>query len=120
MKTIALLFGFCFIFEVSSYASVILPVQNQYHLKDDGEIKKKWDAALGSFQFEILKNRIESRNFQIDMSVIYQIEESRQENEVVYLQYNDYIRIKVLPKAMINGDYEHLELINKVDEFTNL
>ena len=98
-------------------AAEINPTTHRQMFKDDGEIKKKWDAARGSFQFEILKNRNGNRNFQIDMSVIYQIEEVRHETEVRYLKYNDFIRIKILPKSVISGDYEHLELMKDVESF---
>lgn len=88
-------------------------------VQQENEIKKLWDAALGSFQFQVLKDRTGDRNFQIDMSVIYDIEENRDDTEVMYIPYNDFIKIKILPKNQIQGDYVQLELISHVESFTN-
>lgn len=84
---------------------------------DDNELKKKWDAALGSFQFEILKEHNGDRNVQIHMEIINEIEANRHETEVVYISYNEFMRIKILPKNVISGDYNKLELMKKVDSF---
>lgn len=87
--------------------------------QQENEIKKRWDGAVGSFQFEVSNERSEARTFQIDMTVIDRILESRDDKDIVYLEYNDFIRIKVLPFDMINGNYEKLEVIKKVENFEN-
>ena len=81
---------------------------------------QKYSQSNQHFQFEISNEKAESRNFQIDMSVIDRILESRAEEEIVYLEYNNFIRIKVLPFKVIRGDYEKLQVIKKVENFENL
>lgn len=89
-------------------------------VQQENDIKTKWDNAIGSFQFEILKERSGDRNFQIDMTVINEIEANRHLSEVVYISYNDFMRIKILPTNQISGDFVHLDLLKEVDAFTNL
>ena len=88
-------------------------------LDDENEIKTKWDNALGTFQFEILKKRSSRAMIQIRMEVIDEILESRHETEIVYIpyKYNDEVRIKILPHSEINGEFEKLELRTVVDSF---
>lgn len=120
MRKAILLFGvFLVTMSSATFGQELSASNNSVVQKDNGEIKKKWDAAFGSFQFQILKERTGDRNFQIDMSIIYKIEEGRHETEVRYITYNDYIRVKILPESMIQGEYEHLEMISEVNEFIN-
>lgn len=86
----------------------------------ENDIKRKWDEAVGTFQFEISNKKSEGRNFQIEMAVIDQILEARDDKDVVYLEYNNFIRIKVLPLSVINGDYNELEIVRRVNNFENL
>lgn len=76
--------------------------------------KEKWDSAIGSFQFEILKGRKLS---EIDITIIDKIELNRHDTEIMYLQYNDQIRIKILPKSTINSVYVKLDLMKTVTSF---
>tara|TARA_B110000908_G_scaffold111205_1_gene130461 strand:+ start:160 stop:540 length:381 start_codon:yes stop_codon:yes gene_type:complete len=76
--------------------------------------KEKWDKAIGSFQFEIIKGR---RLSEIDITIIDQIELNRHNTEIMYIQYNDQIRIKILPKSTINSAYVKLDLMKTVTSF---
>lgn len=90
-----------------------LKISNQLSL-DDETPKEKWDSAVGSFQFEILTGR---RLTEIDITIIDSIEENRHDTEVTYIQYSERIRIKILPKSVINSDYEKLDLMTTVESF---
>lgn len=84
---------------------------------DDNEIKEKWDKALGTFQFEILSRRDSRELFTFKMEVIHKIEANRHETDIVYISYNDFVRIKILPKNQISGAFQKLELMKEVDSF---
>jgi hypothetical protein len=76
--------------------------------------QEKWDSALGTFQFEILEGR---KLTEISIGIIDEIESKRHDTEIIYIQYTDRIRIKVLPKSTINGAFEKLELMKTVTSF---
>ncbi len=116
---ITILLGFFLVFVSNLIFAQEIP-NSSSSITQENDTKAKWDQALGSFQFEISNEKAESRNFQIDMSVIDHILESRAEEEIVYLEYNNFIRIKVLPFKVIRGDYEKLQVIKKVENFENL
>lgn len=84
---------------------------------DDG-LKEKWDAALGTFQFEVL-NSSSIRNVDIHMDVIDEILANRHESEVTYIPYtyNSDIRIKILPQSQITTNFEPLPLMVRVNSF---
>ena len=86
-------------------------------MDDENEIKKKWDDAKGTFQFEVLNRRPDRSLLQIDMSIIEEIISNRHSTEIVYIDYNEYTRIKILPTNQIEGDFQKLELITYVDSF---
>lgn len=77
--------------------------------------QEKWDKALGTFQFEILEGR---KLTEISIAVIEEIENKRHDTEIIYIQYSERIRITVLPKSMINGSFEKLELMKTVKSFS--
>lgn len=76
--------------------------------------QEKWDNALGTFQFEILAGR---KLTEISITIIDEIENQRHDTEIIYIQYSDLIRIKVLPKNVISGSFEKLELMKTVNSF---
>lgn len=118
MKNTILLLGI-FLFSMSINVIGQENISSEPVVQQENEIKSRWDDAIGSFQFEILKERSGDRNFQIDMTVINEIEANRHLSKVVYISYNDFIRIKILPENQISGDFDQLELIRKVDAFIN-
>ncbi|MEY3236474.1 MAG: hypothetical protein RI883_575 [Bacteroidota bacterium] len=80
---------------------------------DDELLRQKWENAAGTFQFQI----INSREFpQVHVSIIEEIEKNRDEKDIVYIPYKENIRIKILPKSMISGSFEKLELFIRVSE----
>ena len=81
---------------------------------DDGTPQELWEKAIGSFQFEILAGR---KLTEIDITIIESIEANRHDTEVTYLQYNERIRIKILPKSIISTDYVKLDLMKTVESF---
>lgn len=81
---------------------------------DDETPQELWNKAIGSFQFEILKGR---KLTEIDITIIESIEANRHDTEVTYIQYNERIRIKILPKSVINTDYVKLDLMKTVESF---
>lgn len=83
---------------------------------DDETPKSKWDKAIGSFQFEIIKGR---KMTEINVKIIDEIESKRHETDIVYITYSDNIRIKILPKSMIDTDFDKLELMTYVESFTS-
>lgn len=84
---------------------------------DDNEIKEKWDKALGTFQFEILSKRNSRELLTIKMEIIHEIEANRHETDVIYISYNEFTRIKILPKNQISGAYQKLDLMKNVNSF---
>ena len=84
---------------------------------DDNELKEKWDKALGSFQFELLSRRNSRKLLTINLEVIYEIEANRHETDVTYISYNEFTRIKILPKNQISGAFQKLDLMTEVDSF---
>ena len=118
MKNTILLLGL-FLVTLSFNAIAQESIHPEPVIQQENDIKTRWDDAIGSFQFEILKKRSGDRNFQIDMSVIDEIEANRHLSKVVYISYNDFMRIKILPESQISGNFDQLELIRKVDTFIN-
>lgn len=119
MKNTILLLG-VFLVSMSMNAIGQENTQKEPVTLQENDVKSRWDNAIGSFQFEILKERSGDRNFQIDMSVINEIEANRHLSEIVYISYNDFMRIKILPTNQISGEFIHLDLLKEVDSFTNL
>lgn len=72
---------------------------------------KMWDAALGSFQFQIIDSRI---NPVIPSSVITLIEENRLENKINLIDYKENIKILILPKSELTKNYKKLEHIKYI------
>lgn len=79
-------------------------------------LKNRWEQALGTFQFQIINSRI---NPQIDINVIDEIEKSRDENKIIYIDYKENIKIMILPKSAIAHRYEKLELFKHISTKTN-
>lgn len=88
----------------------------EHVIATDETPKEKWDKAIGTFQFEILKGR---KLTEINITIIEEIEKNRHETDIVYIQYSERIRIKILPKNVISGSFEKLELKKTVDSFDN-
>lgn len=93
---------------------IVLNNQTILTIQDDGEVlRKMWDDALGTFQFQIINSRISPK---VDISIIRTIENNRHDTEVVYIPYAENIKIKILPKSLISGEFQKLELFAYVAE----
>lgn len=83
---------------------------------DQDDPSVRWNNAIGTFQIQVLNGR---RLPEIDITIIDEIESLRHNSEVMYLDYNERIRIKILPHSIINADFEKLELMVYVDSFNS-
>jgi hypothetical protein len=90
-------FYFC-LFLSNQAKSQITPSRTAEEQKYFDDLNKKWNAALGTFQIQVVNSRI---NPQISVEIIEKIEAARSEDEVVYIPVRAQIRIMVLPKKQI-------------------
>lgn len=107
---VILLFFLAFSFK--GFSQNLNETNSANHSNTDAEkYSKMWDAALGSFQFQIINSRT---NPVIPSSVIVLIEENRLENKINYVDYKENIRIMILPKSEITKNYKKLEHIKYI------
>lgn len=111
-----LAFSFIFIltsFEFSGYSNLKNKKIISHILDDEELLRQKWDNALGTFQIQIINSRLSP---QIHVSIIEEIEKNRMEDKISYIPYKDNIRIMILPKSMIKGDFTKLELFAYISQ----
>lgn len=90
--------------------------QDNLSKSDAEKYATMFNDAGGTYQFQIIDSR---EKLTIPFSFILQIEEARDEKEVVYIPFKENVRVKILPKNLIiSGNYEALEkfaFINSTD-----
>ena len=112
-KTFLLIFVGIFVEVKSGFAQLNPPVSSQNWSEEQKKIvRDKWNAAQGTFQFQIVNSRVRP---QIDVAIIEQILEKRQLSELFYLPYTENVRILILPQSELNSpDFKPLELFKYV------
>lgn len=80
------------------------------------EYAEMFNNAGGTYQFQMIDTREKPT---IPLSYIQTIEDSRDDNEIIYLPFKENIRVKILPQNLVtSGKYETLErfaYINSTD-----
>lgn len=117
MKYVIILFALSFILPLKAQTSST-KIQKEHIKNEEGKelLKNRWEQALGTFQFQIINSRI---NPQVDISIIDEIEKNRDENKIIYIDYNEDIKIMILPKYAIAHRYEKLELFKHISTNTH-
>jgi len=84
------------------FLSISGSINAQSNLTEEeaADYAEKFNQAGGTYQIQIIDSR-EKPSIQI--SLINQIEAVRKENDVAYVSVKDNVRIKVLPKSVINA-----------------
>lgn len=81
--------------------------QEELSKEDAQKYATMFNNAGGTYQFQIIDSR---EKLTIPFSFIQQIEDARDEDEIVYIPFKENVRVMILPKnAIISGNYEALE-----------